>query len=277
MIPLLDDYFKSMLEAELNSVQSHPQQLDDIFGASKKPVAKLKEYLGRTQKSPVKVVLAYPTDPQVIPCIVVQLGGEQDMPEGLGDTPDDQDLVENTLEHSETLEVQLDQNNKPYIQTSKVAIREVNPEVFNQLNESLSRPDQGKLYFSKGFVKPGDLVNITYSYVDSIEAPEIIVRTRCTYRFEIWDNNVDRAVMLYAVLKSFLLRNRLAMTEEGLCNITLSGADFEPLPEYFPVPLFRRALSAEFTIINAVKSHGEIIQSANAIGEVMESGEDVWN
>jgi len=64
-----------------------------------------------------------------------------------------------------------------------------------------------------------------------------------SYRAEVWSDNGDLTVELYHLLKWALLAGRNELIRQGLFNQKLGGTDFEPAPEYFPIFVYRRALT----------------------------------
>ena len=68
-----------------------------------------------------------------------------------------------------------------------------------------------------------------------------------TYRIECWSDNGDLTAYMYIILKWCLWSSRNQMFELGSVNPTLSGTDLEPVPDYMPVFIYRRA--AQLTVI----------------------------
>ena len=62
-----------------------------------------------------------------------------------------------------------------------------------------------------------------------------------TYRIECWSDNGDLTAYMYVILKWCLWSSRKQMLELGWVNITMSGSDLEPVPDYMPVFIYRRA------------------------------------
>ncbi len=61
------------------------------------------------------------------------------------------------------------------------------------------------------------------------------------YRIECWSDNGDLTAYMYTILKWCLWSSRQQMLNLGWVNITLSGMDLEPVPDYMPVFIYRRA------------------------------------
>ena len=68
-----------------------------------------------------------------------------------------------------------------------------------------------------------------------------------TYRIECWSDNGDLTAYMYIILKWCLWSSRQQMMDLGWINPTLSGTDLEPVPDYMPVFIYRRA--AQLTVI----------------------------
>lgn len=71
-----------------------------------------------------------------------------------------------------------------------------------------------------------------------------------TYRIECWSDNGDLTAYMYTILKWCLWASREEMISEGWSNITLSGSDLEPVPDYMPIFIFRRAVQVSITYDN---------------------------
>ena len=68
-----------------------------------------------------------------------------------------------------------------------------------------------------------------------------------TYRIECWSDNGDLTAYMYIILKWCLWSSKQQMLDLGWINPTLSGTDLEPVPDYMPVFIYRRA--AQLTVI----------------------------
>lgn len=68
-----------------------------------------------------------------------------------------------------------------------------------------------------------------------------------TYRIECWSDNGDLTAYMYIILKWCLWSSRQEMLDLGWIIPTLSGTDLEPVPDYMPVFIYRRA--AQLTVI----------------------------
>lgn len=69
-----------------------------------------------------------------------------------------------------------------------------------------------------------------------------------TIRVECWSDNGDLTSYMYAILKWCIWTSRSQMLKNGWVNIKLSGTDLEPVPDYMPIFIYRRA--AQITFMN---------------------------
>lgn len=70
------------------------------------------------------------------------------------------------------------------------------------------------------------------------------------YRIECWSDNGDLTSYMYVILKWCLWSSRHQMLDMGWVNITLNGTDLEPVPDYFPMFIYRRSLQINLTYEN---------------------------
>lgn len=78
-------------------------------------------------------------------------------------------------------------------------------------------------------------------------------------RIEVWSDNAIVTSFLYAIVKYCLFTNRQNMIKEGLFNLTLSGGDLEPAPEYFTVFVYRRAVMLNLEYIASFEVNNLLI------------------
>lgn len=71
-----------------------------------------------------------------------------------------------------------------------------------------------------------------------------------TYRVECWSDNGDLTAYMYAILKWCLWTSRLEMLKMGWNNIRVEGTDLEPVPDYMPIFIYRRAAQLILTYDN---------------------------
>ena len=70
------------------------------------------------------------------------------------------------------------------------------------------------------------------------------------YRIECWRDNGDLTAYMYAILKWALWSSRKEMLQIGWNNIRLEGTDLEPVPDYMPIFIYRRAAQLILTYDN---------------------------
>ena len=68
-----------------------------------------------------------------------------------------------------------------------------------------------------------------------------------TYRIECWSDNGDLTAYMHSILKWCLWTSRKDMLAVGWNNITVSGSDLEPVPDYMPIFIYRRAVQLSLT------------------------------
>lgn len=75
------------------------------------------------------------------------------------------------------------------------------------------------------------------------------IQLNAQIRVEIWSDNAVMASLLYAIAKYCFLRAKTRLVKKGILLPTLSGGDLEPVPDYLPIFIYRKALtiSCEYT------------------------------
>lgn len=87
----------------------------------------------------------------------------------------------------------------------------------------------------------GDLS--TQWVIDSVEMES-------SYRIECWSDNGDLSSYMYTLLKWCLLSARKNMLDKGFKLPKITGTDLEPVPDYIPTFVYRRALMISFRYEN---------------------------
>jgi hypothetical protein len=241
MIPIVEDYLSELIESKLAYLKTNPNHVDRVLGTSQVRLDRLKSYL---QNNPIKVIKGYPRTSAELPCICILLSGEEETQDGLGNAGESVDI--DIRELTEGLSLESDSN--PYVKLTQIPVYEVSKVVHNELGIELDpyeyqlEPDKGILEIHSD-VEPTDTFTVTYTYkYTAQEQMEVIYESN--YRLECWANNGDLVVELYHILKWALLSGRGDLIEgTDLFNQRLSGADFEPAPNFFPEFVYRRALS----------------------------------
>lgn len=70
------------------------------------------------------------------------------------------------------------------------------------------------------------------------------------YRIECWSDNGDLTAYMYIILKWCIWSSRQQMLDMGWVNVKVSGTDLEPVPDYFPIFIYRRAAQLSLTYEN---------------------------
>lgn len=244
MIPIVDDYLNDLIVEKLGYLKSNPNYIDKIINTRTDRLSRLKNFISA---KPIKVIKGYPRTPAELPCICIMLSGEEETQDSLGDYGDDEIELQSTTEsvtvmppdnvHTNSYFVT---SNLPVVNISQILINSTGVEIDPELAEEYS-PDT--YYLPDDIASPGDILTISYTYGESImTSTEVMYES--TYRLEVWTDNGDLTVELYHLLKWALLSGRSKLIEDyDIFRQTLSGADFEPVPNYFPAFVYRRALS----------------------------------
>lgn len=95
-----------------------------------------------------------------------------------------------------------------------------------------------------------------------------------TYRIECWSDNGDLTSYMYIILKWCLWTSRQQMLGLGWVNIRLSGSDLEPVPDYMPVFIYRRASQINLMYENL---YYEEIQKLGVYADILEHPKDYDN
>lgn len=84
---------------------------------------------------------------------------------------------------------------------------------------------------------------------DGKQAIQENIQMQTSIRCEIWSDNATITSFLYAITKFALLATRKEFEEENIILSSLSGGDLEPIPDYVPFFVYRRALvlACEYT------------------------------
>lgn len=92
-----------------------------------------------------------------------------------------------------------------------------------------------------------------------------------TYRIECWSDNGDLTSYMYTILKWCMWSSRKQMLELGWVNITMSGMDLEPVPDYMPVFIYRRASQISLTYENL---YYENVEDLGDLMDIIDNPED---
>lgn len=104
--------------------------------------------------------------------------------------------------------------------------------------QPMSLGDEAEQYNSDGL---GDLEDITeQKAIEKLSEFVSATYMNANYRIECWSDNGDLTSYMYIILKWCLWASRKEMLSLGWVNITLSGVDLEPVPDYMPMFIYRR-------------------------------------
>ncbi len=244
MIPIVEDYLSELIQSKLAYLKSNPNAIDTILATSQDKLNSLKTFI---QTKPIQVTLGYPRTPAELPAYCLLLSSEEETQNGLGDYGDSIDT--NYGEQTDGLSV-IDTINAPYpfpyVVTSITPISEVSSLIHNDTGMAIDYevydPDLGIIKLDS-IAENGDSVTISYTYL-STSQEQMSVMYEANYRIESWADNGDLVVQMYHLLKWMLLSGRDDLVSNDLLyRQRLSGADFEPAPQFFPAFIYRRALN----------------------------------
>ena len=257
MIPIVEDYLSELIEKQLSYLKGNPNHIDKILRMSPSKLFSLKTFIEGKQPNtkPIRVIRGYPREPTQLPCIAILLSSEEETQDSLGDHGEGSI----TSVNSTTIEARIiDRPNSgydmPHIKLPNVPIEHVSEIVDNALGMKLADEDYELVNPQKGIVAiydtdldDGDAVTVSFTHATDGEE-ELETMYDLTYRIEVWTSNGDLTVQLYHLLKWTLMSKRDELVSiNNLFKQKLSGADFEPVPAYFPEFVYRRALSLACT------------------------------
>ena len=237
---------------------------------------KLKTYI---MTNGLKVVRGYPRNISELPAYVVLLGEEQESEAFIGnfvgedaDNYEEEDLSETqrVKSHDGLFFVQTD--NKPLVNVNFISYAGVDYytefEVvdYEQGIIALHLPVDPETY---------DEVDIEFTRkTEGFESYGTFFSSQ--YRIESWTDNGDLTVLLYHLLKWIFLASRKELNDKGYITQNIGGSDFEPLPEYLPAFIYRRALSImmrsesyaeqKVPFISDIVGNGELDSGGDSIG-----------
>lgn len=247
MIPIVEDYLSELIESKIAYLKGNPNHIDRILSTNQAKLNKLKTFI---QSKPIKVIRGYPRTPAELPCICIMLSDEEETQEGLGDYGDSIDLeVREWTEEVEVIDTVNADLPYPYAKLTHAPVMEITRIIHNEFGTelhpseySLVADDSGRLAIAGGMAEHGDSLTVSYTYKYSAEE-QTRVLYESNYRLECWASNGDLVVEMYHILKWALLSGRGDLiVGSDLFRQRLSGADFEPVPSFFPEFVYRRAL-----------------------------------
>lgn len=230
---MVDDYLQLMIVNKLKFLKKHPSIIDRIFYTGKREtLTSLKDFI---KNKPIKVIIGYPKDQTSLPCYVITLAPENEVPLGLGDGTDE------FIDYEKGLGGLMDEEEDATDGDSSVELSE-EEELMERAISEMS-------------------VHLNGTYMNS------------TYRIECWSDNGDLTAYMYIILKWCLWTSRQEMLSMGWVNITLSGTDLEPVPDYMPVFVYRRSAQINLQYENLYFSNTSVI--TNYI-DIIENPDDYY-
>lgn len=107
------------------------------------------------------------------------------------------------------------------------------------------------------------------------------------YRIECWSDNGDLTAYMYVILKWCLWSSRQEMLNMGWVNIRVNGTDLEPVPDYMPTFIYRRAAQVNlmyenlyFEEVAKIKDYSKVIDKPedfkkNDKGDIVDKDDNV--
>lgn len=259
MIPVIEDYLSELVKEKLAYIKNNPERLSRVL---KMPEARLSRLKDLIANQPIRVIKGFPRDRAELPCIAIIMSGEDEEQEGLGDTGEYSPGEVKT--HTETLVASINHKEDhviPSISPTKKPVQGIMELVDQYGNVILEdgyafNPDTGDVLFH-GFVESGDGVTVTYTYTDSsFDNDNFLYESN--YRLEVWTANSELTVELYHVLKWIMLSGRRKLIADlDIFRQKLGGGDLSPVPNYFPIFVYRRGLTfwCQFTAEVMAEEH----------------------
>lgn len=271
MIPIVEEMLKTTVEQQLKRIKADTDIIDRVFRCnSQQGVDKFKKFIDANN---IKVVVGYPREPAVLPCYSILLSGEDEQYAGLGETIDS-DYDEDSLKTVETtVKVLKNMDGQIYVQLPNRAIDlieylirrndpEGDPSDIVDVMFVITDPAKGIVVIRSKEIQENDTLEVKYQYFEQ-NADCMGTMMTTSYRIECWSDNGDLTTYMYHVLKYILLSSRLALIQAGLMQPRLGGTDLEPVPEYFPSFVYRRALSLSIMVDNTFDELFDVITDVN--------------
>lgn len=244
MIVMVEDIIYDAIDERLKFLKDNVDILDRIFStASVTTRNRLKQYI--TNNS-IKIFRGYPVAQEQLPAYCIMLGAEQEQTGGLGNYlgQNDDDFV--TASFTETIPV--DKTTATFMTTHK-PLASITSFIYDGASytgdyATIVNPEKGIVKLNGAATT--NTINVTYTY-KTTGYSQYGTMYNSQFRVESWTGNGDLTVLLYYLLKWMFLAKRQDFAAQNLFIQNLGGLDFEPLPEYFPDFVFRRALTFECT------------------------------
>lgn len=258
MIPIVEDLLKQTIDEQLKLIRETPDIIDRMFNfMSQDNKNRFKRYL---QDTDIKTVIGFPREPAQLPCYCIILGQEVEEMAGLGETLGG-DLFEESVNSGVFLcEVNTCLKEK-YVKLPVVPLKDVHYVSYggNYVDHAIKDYSLGIIEILEDFIEDGDMLEVDADYYE-LYSDTFGTMFNINYRLECWTDNGDLTSYMYHLLKYILLSSRTHLLKNGLNKPVLVGGDLEPVPEYFPMFVYRRTLNLSALVDNTFDNTQEIIQ-----------------
>jgi len=274
LIPMPEYLIKKTIEEGLSGIKEQPVLLDKMFRyLPADVVVKIKKFIC---SKPIPVLISFPREPAQMPCYCIVLGQETETGAGLGSDVyegfDDRDIITESM----TCKVLYDfESDAQYVSLSgahepMTAISAVWDSSGDDVSYTWDKAKK-RLIIHDDVLADDDLA-VQYTTYFQGEG-SIGTMFNVSYRIECWSDNGDLTAYLYHIAKYIMLANREAYEEEGLVKSTIAGAEFEPVPDYFPQFAYRRGLIWSALTDNTIESDFDILQNIHVKSRIFREGE----
>ena len=270
MIEISEKVIVNSLKAGLRVVRENNELFDRIFKRLNITESqKLKQYI---KNDTVHITQGYPTNRAKLPCYAVMLGGENEDQHYLGDFSneigDASDFYEGDdpgeLVIEERLQVrkrgtlvEIITNKKNVVAVTNIADEDGNPLDLKGMEVEDAR--RGIISIAGTDLVNGEWVDVSYVYKEKGFSSYGAMFQK-QYRIEIWSPNGDLVTHLYHLLKWILMFSKPQFYEAGWVDVSLGGADLEPIEGFESEVAFRRAASLSFSIEETYELEEHYIQ-----------------
>jgi len=263
MLLVAESLLEKILKESLKRFKQTPDIIDEVFRHfNPEVVSRFKQSLV-SDKDNIVITMGFPRPNTHIPTYCIMLGGEQEQVEGIGNVQD-----EEIGQSDDTLSVNAELSAdgtitifSPIYSVTGVSYSGVPVDEFVLVDK-----DKGIVRVIDSAYVEGDV--LTLEYKPSIASGNGATLFRSQYRVESWSNNGDMVVCMYHLAKTMLLQNKYQFLQEGILQMSLSGADFEPMPQYMPEFVYRRALIIDLTDEMSWDIEGYGIDEGSVISEL---------
>lgn len=241
-ILVVESFLKSIIDAALKDCIQDVSIVDNILRHFDPEIVERFKQMLVSDNDYIGVTIGFPRPNSHLPTYCILLGGEQEQVEGIGNDGAEWEVE---ADDTETVDLELDADGNIKLMSPMSKVIELS-------YAGVPIADYEVVDYSRGIIRVNDASYVegdilTLEYRPMIAMAEESTLFRSQYRIESWSTNGDVAVCMYHLVKHILLKNRLKLTSEGLRQQSISGADFEPMPKYFPEFVYRRALIIDVT------------------------------